>query len=164
MTYSAIAVFQGPEVYGSVKFTQKSLNDKVTIYINLSGTGLQPNALQGFHIHEYGDLSEGCKSACAHYNPFGKSHGCPGMSERHVGDLGNLEVNMYGMAKYSTTDEIISLSGNYSIIGRSLIIHRNKDDCGQAQGELRTESLKTGNAGERIACAVIGIARPSDHC
>jgi Cu-Zn family superoxide dismutase len=68
------------------------------------------------------------------------------------------------MANYSTTDEIISLYGDHSIIGRSLIIHRNKDDCGQGQGELRAESLKTGNAGERIACAVIGIARASGHC
>jgi len=163
MSYSAIAVFQGPEVYGSVKFTQKN-NEQTAIYINLSGPGLKPNALQGFHIHEYGDLSEGCKSACAHYNPFGKSHGCPGMSERHVGDLGNIQIDLFGTVNYSTKDELIQLSGDHSIIGRSLIIHKNKDDCGQAQGELRAESLKTGNAGDRIACAVIGIARPSDHC
>jgi len=160
MSYSAIAVFQGPEVYGSVKFTQKN-NEQTVIYINLSGTGLQPNALQGFHIHEYGDLSEGCKSACAHYNPFGKSHGCPGMSERHVGDLGNIQIDLFGTVNYSTKDELIQLSGDHSIIGRSLIIHRNRDDCGQGKNQ---ESLKTGNAGDRIACAVIGIARPSENC
>ena len=159
---SAIAVFQGPEVYGIVKFTQ--VNNKVQIFINLSGPGLKPNALQGFHIHEFGDLSEGCKSACAHYNPFGKSHGCPGMSERHVGDLGNIQVDLFGNVNYSSYDDIIQLNGEYSIIGRSLIIHKNKDDCGQAQGESRQESLKTGNAGERIACAVIGIARPGLQC
>jgi Cu-Zn family superoxide dismutase len=151
----AVAVFQGPQVYGTVEF--KNSNSKVDIYINLNGPGLIPNGQQGFHIHEYGDLSEGCKSACAHYNPFGKSHGCPGMSERHVGDLGNIQVDMYGNVKYSTTDDLIQLEGEYSIIGRSLIIHKNKDDCGQGGDE---ESLKTGNAGERIACAVIGHARP----
>jgi Cu-Zn family superoxide dismutase len=159
MTFFAIAVFQGPKVYGTVKFTQ--LNDKVNIYINLSGTGLIPNTHQGFHIHEFGDLSEGCKSACAHYNPFGKSHGHPGVSERHVGDLGNIQVDLYGNVNYSTTDDVIQLFGEYSIIGRSLIIHANRDDCGQGKN---AESLKTGNAGERIACAVIGIARPFDHC
>ena len=53
----AIAVFQGPEVYGSVTFKQ---NNKVDIYINLHGPGLIPKGEQGFHIHEYGDLSDGC--------------------------------------------------------------------------------------------------------
>ena len=151
---SAIAVFQGPEVYGFVKFSE--VNNKVQIFIHLSGPGLKPNALQGFHIHEFGDLSEGCKSACAHYNPFGKSHGCPGMSERHVGDLGNLQVDVFGTVKYSMIDDIIKLTGKYSIIGRSLIIHKDRDDCGTGKDQ---ESLKTGNAGERIACAVIGIAK-----
>ena len=31
----------------------------------------------------YGDLSDGCNSACAHFNPFGNTHGCPGMKNRH---------------------------------------------------------------------------------
>ena len=91
---TAIAVFQGPEVYGSVKFKQNFIG--TTIYINLSGPGLTKNGEHGFHIHEFGDLSDGCNSACAHYNPFGKSHGCPGNTERHVGDLGNLKTDLYG--------------------------------------------------------------------
>lgn len=37
--------------------------------------GLKPNSLHGFHIHEFGDLIEGCKTAGAHYNPHGKKHG-----------------------------------------------------------------------------------------
>ena len=156
----AIAVFQGPEVHGSVVFEDTSFGT-VNVFINLSGKGLIPNGLQGFHIHEYGDLSEGCKSACAHYNPFGKSHGCPGRVNRHVGDLGNLKVDMFGQSNYTTTDDIISLSGDHSIIGRSLVIHKKEDDCGMGNNE---ESLKTGNAGERIACAVIGIARPLNRC
>ena len=154
MNPSGIAVFQGPEVFGSVTFKQK--NNLTTIYINLSGPGLIPNGQQGFHIHEYGDLSDGCNSACAHYNPFGKSHGCPGAEERHVGDLGNLNIDLLGYAKYSTSDNVIKIS---DIIGRSLIVHQNKDDCGLGQGHLREESLKTGNAGKRIACAVIGYAK-----
>ena len=151
---SAIAVFQGPQVFGTVKFKSSSVG--IQIYINLSGPGLIPNGQQGFHIHEYGDLSDGCNSACAHYNPFGKSHGCPGAEERHVGDLGNLHIDLFGNANYSTNDNVIQLSGEYSIIGRSLIVHQNKDDCGQGQNP---ESLKTGNAGARIACAVIGYCK-----
>jgi len=150
---SAIAVFTGPQVFGTVRFTK---TDKVNIYIDLNGPGLKPNAEQGFHIHEFGDLSDGCNSACAHYNPFGKSHGCPGTPERHVGDLGNLKTDLFGKAVYSTTDNIIELEGIHSIVGRSLIVHQNRDDCGQGGNE---ESLKTGNAGARIACAVIGYAK-----
>ena len=93
---------------------------------------------------------------CAHFNPTGKTHGCPRMKERHVGDLGNLESNKNGCAKYSFIDNIIKLRGKFNIIGRGLIIHADEDDCGQGGN---AESLKTGNAGKRIACAVIGYAK-----
>ena len=148
----AIAVFRGPIINGTIRFLE--LQDKVEMHIDL--TGLTPNKYQGFHIHECGDLSDGCKSACAHYNPFNKNHGCRGMSERHVGDLGNIQADLFGNAKYTASDNVIRLSGDYSIIGRSVVIHSETDDCGSLGTE---ESLKTGNSGERIACAVIGYAK-----
>jgi len=152
---SAISVFQGPIVYGTVQFIE---NGKfVDLIINLSG--LKKNGLHGFHIHTFGDLSDGCNSACAHFNPYNKTHGCPGMKNRHVGDLGNIITDSEGNARYIFRDDIIKLKGNASIIGRMLIIHQDPDDCGQAQGALRAESLKTGNSGKRIACAVIGIKK-----
>ena len=43
-----------------------------------------------------------------------------------------------------------------NILGRGLIIHEDEDDCGKG-GDA--ESLKTGNAGKRIACAVIGYSK-----
>jgi Cu-Zn family superoxide dismutase len=150
---SAISVFQGPVVYGTVQFIQSG--KFVDLIINLSG--LKKNGLHGFHIHTFGDLSDGCNSACSHFNPYNKTHGCPGMKNRHVGDLGNLITDSEGNARYIFRDDVIKLSGKASIIGRMLIIHQDPDDCGQAQGPLRAESLKTGNAGKRIACAVVGI-------
>ena len=149
---NAIAVFHknNGSIHGTVEFIEE--NNKVKIIIDLAG--LKKSAKHGFHVHEKGDLSNGCESMCAHYNPFGKKHGCPGMSERHVGDLGNLVTDIFGNANYSTTDTVIRLSGEYSIIGRGLIIHEDPDDCGLGNN---AESLKTGNAGKRIACAVIGI-------
>jgi Cu-Zn family superoxide dismutase len=47
----------------------------------------------GFHIHEKGDLGDGCKAAGGHFNPHGLEHGAPGLvTTRHVGDLGNVEA------------------------------------------------------------------------
>jgi len=152
---SAVSVFTGPIIKGTVYFIEN--NGLVIIKVNLSG--LTPG-LHGFHVHEAGDLTEGCTSMCAHFNPYNKLHGCPGSRERHVGDLGNLEVDQNGNANYSFYDDQIKLRGYKSnIIGRGLIIHELPDDCGNGKGDKRKESLKTGNSGKRIACAVIGYAK-----
>ena len=99
---------------------------------------------------------------CAHFNPFQKNHGCPGAKERHVGDLGNLVTNKKGQAKYYIMDNVIKLRGTKSnIIGRGLIIHADKDDCGEGTSP---DSLKTGNSGKRIACAVIGYSKENFKC
>lgn len=150
----AIAVFND-NIKGTVKFNE--LLDDNIVEIELDLSGLKPNSLHGFHVHEAGDLTDKCTSMCAHFNPYGKTHGCPGMTQRHVGDLGNIKTNSKGNAKYKFYDEAIKLRGSKcNIIGRGLIIHEDKDDCGQG-GDA--ESLKTGNAGKRIACAVIGYSK-----
>lgn len=64
-----------------------------------------------------GDLSGGCASAGAHFNPFQKNHGAPGDKERHVGDLGNIQSDTDGNAKFTFEDKTISLNGPLSIIG-----------------------------------------------
>ena len=103
-------------------------------------------------------MSDSCDSMCAHFNPYNKTHGCPGMKDRHVGDLGNLKTNAKGEAKYTFYDDVISLrKKKTNIIGRGLIIHADEDDCGQGG---QPDSLITGHAGKRIACAVIGYASP----
>jgi Cu-Zn family superoxide dismutase len=152
---SAIAVFNNNHIKGTVKFIEELTKNRIRIEINVKG--LKPNSLHGFHVHEAGDLSDKCTSMCAHFNPYGKTHGCPGMNQRHVEDLGNLETNAQGFAKYVMFDDVIKLRGTKTnIIGRGLIIHEDPDDCGKGGND---ESLITGNAGKRIACAVIGYAK-----
>jgi Cu-Zn family superoxide dismutase len=153
----AIAVFS-EDIKGTVKFTEVENKIRIDVSIN----GLKSNSLHGFHVHEAGDLSDKCTSMCAHFNPYNMTHGCPGMKHRHVGDLGNLKTNNKGEAKYTFYDDIIKLRGTKAnIIGRGLIIHEDPDDCGQGGN---ADSLKTGNAGKRIACAVIGYSKDNFSC
>jgi Cu-Zn family superoxide dismutase len=153
----AIAVFHSNRIKGIVHFTEDLTNNTVVMDIHIEG--LKKNSLHGFHIHEYGDMSDDCESMCAHFNPYGKQHGCPGSKERHVGDLGNLISNRNGIAHYVRIDNVIKLRGTKAnIIGRGLVIHENEDDCGLGNTPL---SLTTGNSGKRIACAVIGYSKPN---
>jgi len=150
----AVAVFTDKKIHGTVFFTDEPENKRVRIDVNISG--LKKNGLHGFHVHEAGDLTDKCESMCAHFNPCNKNHGCPGMKERHVGDLGNLKTDDKGVACYTFYDDVIKVTGvKFNIIGRGLIIHQDEDDCGKGGFP---DSLKTGHAGKRIACAVIGYS------
>ena len=154
----AVAVLKGePGLEATVKVTELDGGSEIEV----TGSGLKPG-LHGFHIHNKGDLTKGCDSLCSHYNPHGKNHGGPDDEDRHLGDLGNIEVKNNGkIISNKVFYKDIYLNGDYSIIGRSFIIHEDKDDLGKYDGDDPTkkeESLKTGNAGKRILCGVIGIA------
>jgi Cu-Zn family superoxide dismutase len=151
----AIAVFDGAKIKGRVIFTEKPATKTVEIDIQLQG--LNKNALHGFHVHESGDLTSHCESLCAHFNPYGKNHGGKESKERHVGDLGNLQTDSKGNCVMKMEDHLIQLRGSKrNILGRGLIIHADPDDCGLGGNEA---SLKNGNAGKRIACAIIGYSQ-----
>jgi len=122
-----------------------------------------PEGLHGFHIHEYGDLTEGCTSLCSHFNPLQQPHGGRTGVHRHMGDLGNISVK-YDPKRQTTVSRIdlkgqgLTLEGRFGILGRSLVIHEDQDDEGKTNHPL---SKTTGNSGARILCGIIGRARPS---
>jgi Cu-Zn family superoxide dismutase len=112
--------------------------------------GLTPGE-HGFHIHEFGDCA--CPDAnCAgsHFNPKNKQHGGPDNQQRHVGDMGNVHADDQGNAQLEYVDPLITLNGPLSVIGRTVIVHEKRDDL---------VSQPTGDAGARIGCGVIGIAK-----
>ncbi len=146
----AIAVLgsaSGSSVTGVVTFTEGS--DEVTVVADISG--LTPGK-HGFHIHEFGDCSDkDAKSAGGHYNPMKHEHAGPEATNRHEGDLGNIEADASGKAHLELKDKMLKLSGETSIIGYGVIVHEKADD-------LKTQP--TGDAGGRVACGVIGVAKP----
>ena len=159
----AVAVFDGKNKWklaGTVVFEQEHRRNTV-ITVNL--VGFPRNHISGFHIHEWGDMSQGCKSMGPHYNPFHHHHGDYKLvgKRRHVGDLiNNLISNDMGHVHVRFSDDLVQLNGKHSVIGRGVVIHEKMDDLGEG-GPLRTsgnkESLLTGNAGIRVACAVIAL-------
>ncbi|XP_028756902.1 superoxide dismutase [Cu-Zn], chloroplastic [Neltuma alba] len=147
----AVAVLKGNSaVEGVVTLTQE---DDGPTTVNVRVTGLTPGP-HGFHLHEYGDTTNGCMSTGAHFNPNNKTHGAPEDEVRHAGDLGNIVANADGIAEATITDNQIPLIGPNSVVGRALVVHELEDDLGKGGHEL---SLTTGNAGGRLACGVVGL-------
>jgi Cu-Zn family superoxide dismutase len=135
---------KGNNAKGTVTFTPRG--DKVRVTAQL--TGLKPGAEHGFHVHEKGDCSSGDgMSAGGHFNPTAKPHGHHGMGERHAGDMANLKADANGNASVTFETAGLSVGGGVAdVVGKGLIVHRDPDDY---------KSQPAGNAGPRLACAVI---------
>ena len=135
---------KGSKASGTATFTQ--VGDKVRVAANVSG--LAPGQEHGFHIHEVGDCSSGDgMSTKGHFNPFGKPHAHYSTAERHAGDMPALKADSNGNATLNTTLDVITVTpGPASIVGRGLIVHAAPDDY---------KTQPTGNAGARVACAII---------
>ncbi|KAJ2852056.1 Superoxide dismutase [Cu-Zn] [Coemansia brasiliensis] len=148
----AVAVLRGDsDVAGVIYFNQADASSPISVTGEIAN--LAPGK-HGFHIHQFGDNTNGCTSAGAHFNPFGKSHGGPEDSERHIGDLGNVTASDSGKAQVNIQDSQVSLFGEHSIVGRTVVVHVDEDDFGKGG---HADSLTTGHAGGRLACGVIGI-------
>lgn len=137
---------RGSNVTGTVYFSRTPNGVQVTADV----MGLSPGK-HGFHIHEFGDCTapDGT-SAGGHFNPTNQPHGGPDQANRHAGDLGNIVADAGGNAHYERTDTHLKMAGPDSIIGRGVIVHAGADDL---------VSQPSGNAGPRVACGVIGIAK-----
>ena len=136
----------GSNVRGTVTFTQ--VGDLVRVSGSVTGHTKGP---KGFHIHEKGDCSaQDGMSTGGHFNPGKTRHGGPYTDAKHAGDLGNLNFDTSGEARFSFVvgDISVSSEGPNGIIGRAIIVHAQVDD-------MKTDP--TGNAGGRVACGVIEV-------
>lgn len=121
--------------------------------ISVTGTvtGLTPGAEHGFHVHEFGDCSapDG-SSAGGHFDPFDVDHGRVGEPPHHVGDSDNIVANAEGVATFENVliGGTIGDGGEADIVGKGVIVHAGADDY---------ETQPTGDAGGRLACAVVAL-------
>jgi superoxide dismutase, Cu-Zn family len=135
---AVIRPLQGEEVSGVLHFVP------VDAGLEVRGEfwGMEKGS-HGFHIHEYGDCrSPRDDSVGGHFLPVagGSGHGhAHGEENGYLGDLPPIEAGEDGHARYEVTAEGLSLTGERSIIGRSILVH-DPD-------------------GEMIGCGVIGIGK-----
>ena len=138
---------RGNTASGTVTFVQAGDGVKVSGSVK----GLKPGAEHGFHVREKGDCSSGDgMSTGGHFNPGGKPHGSHSMGEHHTGDLPSLKADANGVAAFNFESRTIRVgSTSNDIVGKGLIVHRDPDDY---------KTQPTGNAGPRLACAVIAAS------
>lgn len=151
-TQSAVAMISSQsccdsEVLGVIRFQQTSEGPLVA---DGSIDGLT-TGLHGLHIHDVGDLSQGCNSIGDHYNPSGGPHGGPSdpADARHAGDLGNIVADEAGRATFRIVDNVLKV---WDIIGRSVAVTEKCDDLGRG---ISPTSKVDGDSGKSVACGVI---------
>ena len=141
---------KGHDVRGVVRFIEQDKGVRVVADVG----GLKANLKHGFHVHEYGDCTApDATSAGGHYDPDDTGHHAMlnAREPHHAGDLGNLQADAQGRARYDAVVYNLSVLGTDNpVVGRAVIVHAKPDDGGQP----------TGNAGPRAACGVVGIAEP----
>ncbi|XP_036407717.1 extracellular superoxide dismutase [Megalops cyprinoides] len=135
------------QIYGQVLFKQGYPKGTLSVMVNLHNLPYKDNQSRAIHIHEYGDLSEGCDASGGHYNPLKVNH------PNHPGDLGNFSSRHRRIRKLMSS--AATLFGEQSVLGRAVVIHEKEDDMGLSGN---AGSLLHGNAGRRLACCTIGIS------
>ena len=142
-------------VRGRLVFEQLD-DDRVRISGRIKG--LKANAVHALHIHEDGnELGNMCQDTGPHFNPLLMPHGAPydSLTERHLGDLGNVLANRHGHVVLNLTETAtfnIQPDNYLSALYRSIVLHLRHDDLGRGNNTL---SRYKGNSGPPIACGTI---------
>ncbi len=136
------------ETVGSATLTQTT-DGSVRVLVQVRGL---PPGEHAIHFHQFGQCAPTFGAAGEHHNPFSTPHGnVP--SGPHAGDLPNLVVGSDGTGGFDSTTRLVTLTPSDQTVldsdGTALIIHERADDYA---------SQPSGNAGGRIACAVLQAA------
>ncbi|MFN7088991.1 MAG: superoxide dismutase family protein [Allorhizobium sp.] len=146
MTATAGFVDPDGEANGNAELTGLAAGG---VLIKLEITGLPASQWVAFHVHETGscDPATDHESAGGHFNPGSKDHGYNASNGPHAGDMPNQYVGADGVLRAEVFNHMVTLDdGEAGIKGRALMVHAKGDDY---------ESQPSGDAGDRLACAVI---------
>lgn len=132
------------------KLTLKGGQNAVVARVTINAGGLTPG-WHGLHFHAVGDCSDTGKFVLSkgHINHDNKKHGLLNAEGPDQGDLPNIFANADGSANAEVSSVAVRLAGNMGLkseTGSALIIHAAEDDH---------SAQPIGNAGARVACAVI---------
>lgn len=119
------------------------------LLIRLNLQDLPADQWVAFHLHEGSecDVDDSFKSAGGHWNPSDAPHGYLVEGGPHAGDMPNQHVDSEGRLRADVANAQAFLSGETgNVMGRTLLLHAGTDDY---------RSQPSGDAGDRLACAVI---------
>lgn len=130
--------------------TVELVQSQAGVLLKVSVNGLPPGE-HAFHIHAVGKCEPPFESAGPHFNPGNQKHGMMA-GHGHAGDMPNLHVPQGGQLTIEILNTAVTLAkgGPNSLLdndGSAVVIHASADDY---------RSDPAGNAGDRIACGVIG--------
>ena len=144
-----------------------SLDDEDgALEIEVAVDGLEPG-FHGFHVHAVGlcepaspDPSDPAKigdflSAGGHLGADAGDHG------EHAGDLPPLLVDASGSAELTVTTDTLTLADLTDDDGAAVMVHAGRDNLAHVPERYAPDgpdeaTRKTGDAGDRIACGVVG--------
>lgn len=153
MSRAAICVFSCSEHHnhGVAHITETYPNGPLRI--DLSVYNIAPGD-HGFHLHQSGNELHAPESLCAHFNPTGANHGDLNDPRGHYGDFGNITVDASGNCRVVIVANFVRMN---DVLGRSLIIHQDKDDLGRGHFP---DSLTSGHSGKRLLWGIVGVDVP----
>ena len=135
------------------------------VEIEVAVSGLEPG-FHGFHLHTVGECEVGSAdpndpaktgdflSAGGHLGADAGDHG------EHAGDLPSLLVDSTGAARLTVRTDAVTMADLQDEDGTAVMIHSGRDNSAHVPERYAPEgpdadTLKTGDAGDRVACGVI---------
>lgn len=115
-----------------------------------------PAGEHGFHFHEKGmcDAKQKFTTAGAHFAPGGTQHGLMVQGGPHGGDMPNAMIGTDGKLNSQVLNTGVTLGAGMKSLadadGSALVIHAKPDDY---------KTQPSGDAGDRIACAVVAAPK-----